>query len=119
MKEIVADENLVSMCGLYCGACRRYLNESCLGCAENHKAGWCKVRACCLENKYASCADCKMFADCKNCKKFNNFISKIFQFLFHSDRHACVMRIKAIGRKKFAEEMAAAKLQTIKPRKSS
>jgi len=116
MQEIVANEKLVSMCGLYCGACKRYLSGACLGCSANNKASWCKIRNCCLENKYASCADCKMFVDCNHCKKFNNFISKIFQFIFRSDRHAGIMRIKAIGCAKFAEEMAAAKLQAIKRR---
>jgi hypothetical protein len=114
MKEIIADAQLVAPCGLYCGACKRYLSGGCQGCVADAKKGWCKIRSCCLENKYASCADCKIFADCNNCKKFNNFISRIFQFIFRSDRHACIMRIKAIGCAKFAEEMAKAKLLTIK-----
>ncbi len=114
MKEIIADENLVAKCGLYCGACGKYLSGKCFGCAKNEKASWCKVRACCLANNFKTCADCTFFSDCGNCKKFNNFFSKIFQFIFRSDRRACVCRIKEIGADKFAQEMAESKLQSIK-----
>ncbi len=31
MKEIVSDPKLVAYCGLYCGACKRYLQEKCPG----------------------------------------------------------------------------------------
>jgi hypothetical protein len=35
MKNISADENLVSMCGLYCGAYKSYMKDKCKGCVEN------------------------------------------------------------------------------------
>ncbi|MFC1616992.1 DUF3795 domain-containing protein [Candidatus Margulisiibacteriota bacterium] len=114
MKEITADKNLVAKCGLYCGACSRYLAEKCPGCAENVKATWCKIRQCCLDNKFLSCADCKDFSDVNDCKKFNNFLSKIFAFFFKSNRKACIEKISAIGCEKYAKEMAEQKIMSIK-----
>ena len=81
MKEIVSDEKLVAYCGLYCGACRAYLNEKCLGCQKNEKATWCKIRTCCMENKFSSCANCKEYSDPNQCKKYNNLIAKIIGFI--------------------------------------
>ncbi len=110
---IVKDKNLIAYCGLYCGACHSYLNGKCAGCKENFKATWCKVRQCCIENNYLSCADCQMM-ELNDCKKYNNMISKIFGLIFRSDRAACVQRIKEIGYEDFALEMATNKQQTIK-----
>jgi len=114
MKEIVADKNLIAYCGLYCGACRSYLKGSCPGCAKNEKASWCKIRACCIENKYKSCADCASFKPASDCKKFNNLISKIIGFILRSDRQACITRIQEIGYDGFSEEMTQKRAQTIK-----
>ena len=114
MKEIVADKSLIAFCGLYCGACGRYLKGSCQGCAKNEKASWCKLRACCIEHSYKSCADCKEFAQVMDCKKFNNFISKIFGLIFRSDRKACIDLVKKSGYDAYAQEMARTKRQSIK-----
>jgi hypothetical protein len=113
-KEIVADKSLVAFCGLYCGACGRLLKGRCKGCAQNSKATWCTIRACCLGNHYTSCADCKEFSSPEQCKKFNNFMSKIIGFILCSNRKACIERIKAIGAQQFAIEMAGKGLQSIK-----
>ncbi len=113
MREIVADESLVARCGLYCGACRRYLAEKCPGCVWNEKASWCGSRTCTLEHGYHSCADCSL-KPIEECKDFNNFMAKVFGFVFRSDRKACVLRIREIGPAAFAEEMAAAKHQSIR-----
>jgi hypothetical protein len=115
IKEIIPNPGLISFCGLYCGACRSYLNGKCPGCRENVKAAWCKVRTCCLEGDLQSCADCKT-TGLMECRKYNNFISKIFGILFNSDRPACIARIKEIGYEDFAAEMAASKIQTIRKR---
>ena len=114
MKEITVDRNLVAYCGLYCGSCKKYLNESCPGCHENRKASWCKIRSCNMEHGYASCADCKEFSDPKECKKFNNFISKLMAIVFQSDRPACIAKIKAEGYENFAAFMAENKFQSIR-----
>ena len=114
MKEIVSDPQLVEYCGLYCGACKSYLKDRCLGCHDKEKATWCKVRSCCLDNQYASCADCKEFSDPNDCKIFNNFMSKIFAFIFRSNREACIQQIRKIGIQGYADDMAEKKLQSIR-----
>ncbi|MDP4184418.1 MAG: DUF3795 domain-containing protein [Bacteroidota bacterium] len=112
-KEIPIDKSLIAYCGLYCGACRAYRKGKCPGCQKNTKATWCKVRLCCIENNYLSCADCAK-TELKACKKFNNPVSKIFALVFRSDRNACIARIKEVGYEVYAEEMAKNKMQTIK-----
>jgi hypothetical protein len=117
MKEVIADKSLIAFCGLYCGACGKYLQEKCPGCKENMKAGWCKVRSCCIENNYKSCADCKTFPLPHECKKFNNFFSKLFGLFFKSDRVACICYIQQKGYCDYAEFMSKNKLQSIKRKK--
>jgi hypothetical protein len=114
MKPIVADAKLVARCGLYCGACGAYRRERCPGCHENQKATWCKVRTCCGENGYASCAECSTVADPRNCKKFNNIISKLFGLIFRSDRRACIVQIREKGLQAHADLMAASQTQSIR-----
>jgi hypothetical protein len=114
-KEIIADKNLVAFCGLYCGACDSYLKGRCPGCRENTKATWCKIRTCCMENGYSTCADCTK-TELKDCKKFHNLISKVMGLVFNSDRSACIGNIKEKGLEVFAQEMCAGKKQSI-PRK--
>ena len=103
-----------AFCGLYCGSCGAYKKSKCSGCHTNKKATWCKVRSCCIENKYHSCADCKDYKDPMDCKNFNNFMSKIFGFLFKSDRAACIRQIREKGIEKHAEIMAENGWQSIK-----
>ena len=112
-KQIVEDKSLIAFCGLYCGACRLYLSGKCLGCKDNVKAAWCKVRLCCKDNSFASCADCKS-VELSECKKFNNFFSKLFGLIFNSNRAACVNRIKEIGYDSYAKEMTEKRMMSIK-----
>jgi len=113
-KAIVSDQALVAYCGLYCGACRRYLSDKCPGCRENQKATWCKLRTCGIENGYASCAECTAFSDPKECRKFNNFMSTLFGFIFRSDRAACIRQIRELGIQAHADRMSALGQHTIK-----
>ncbi len=113
IRQIVADKNLIAYCGLYCSACRSYMKGKCLGCKDNVKATWCKVRDCCMENKYSSCADCQSI-EFIVCKKFNNFFSKTIGYIFNSDRTACIKRLKEIGPERFASEMALNRRQSIR-----
>ena len=114
MREVTADAKRIACCGLYCGACRAYLKERCPGCRENVKATWCKVRRCCLGNDQFSCADCLTYPDLRRCAKFHNLFSRAVGFLLHSDRPACIERIRAIGPDAYAAEMAARRAQTIR-----
>lgn len=114
MKEIVSDARQVAYCGLYCGACKRYLKEKCKGCHENIKANWCKVRSCCMNNQYVSCAECGEFTDPKECKKFNNFLSRVFGLIFRSNRAACINQIKEVGIQGHADRMTELGLHSIR-----
>jgi hypothetical protein len=113
MKDIVKNEKLIAYCGLYCGACKKYLKGKCPGCEKYVKAKWCKIRSCCVENKYLSCANCKIMPT-NECKKFNNFLAKLISSIFRSDRHANINFIKTNGYSKYAEEMSEQKLMSIK-----
>jgi len=103
----------VAFCGLYCGACKKLMNGACPGCAKNAKASWCKVRSCCLEHGYSSCAACTQFQDPNECGKFNNFIARAFGLIFNSDRRACILRIRDVGTAAFATEMAKQQRQSL------
>ena len=116
-KEIIREEvKLIAKCGLYCGSCPRFLKGKCLGCLDYHKASWCKLRTCCLEKNIASCADCKDYKNVMECGKYDNFIARIFGFVFNSNRSACIARIKEIGYEGFAHEMAENRVVTFKKR---
>jgi len=96
--------DLVAKCGLYCGNCNKFKNGKCAGCEANVKAGWCKARACCIENGYATCADCSS-ANPRECKKFSNFVSDIFSVIFKSDRPASIDYIRQNGREGYIKLM--------------
>ncbi|HOT45201.1 MAG TPA: DUF3795 domain-containing protein [Spirochaetota bacterium] len=113
MREITIDKNLIAFCGLYCAACSRYIKKKCPGCSQNKKAAWCRVRACCLERGYGSCADCTDFREARECGTFNNFMARIFGFIFRSDRAACIAIIRAEGYEAFARDMAVRRARTI------
>ena len=97
MKTVVPDTQNIAACGLYCGACRKFLAGKCPGC-----------------NKFNTCAECPH--DVKECKVFSNWIGKVFAFLFNSDRAACIRYIKEHGEQAFVKEMTQRKCQTIKRR---
>lgn len=112
MKPITNDINLIAACGLYCGACRKYLAEKCPGCRVNEAASWCKIRKCVRDNGFHSCAECNMKV--AECKTYSNFMAKLFAFIFRSDRPACIRFIKEHGEQAYADEMTHRKCQTIK-----
>jgi hypothetical protein len=114
MREVVSDPNLVACCGLYCGACGKYLKDRCPGCHANEGAHWCKVRSCCTTNGYGSCAECKEVQNPNDCVKFNNFFAKVFGLIFRSDRTACIEQIRSMGVQTYADHMSKNRLQSVK-----
>lgn len=108
--------SLVAFCGLYCGECYKFKKGKCPGCEKNTKATWCKIRTCCLENNLKSCADCNM-EGVKTCKKFNNPVSRLFAFVFNSDRPAGIQLIKDEGYEGFLEYMTQYQKMTVPRRK--
>jgi len=114
MKEVIANKELISYCGLYCGACKSYLREKCPGCRTNRKYKKCKMRPCCIDNNYTSCADCKDFKDVMDCKKYTNILWNVLEFLFRTRRSACIDLIREKGYDAFAKHMAEKRLVTLK-----
>lgn len=114
MKEIIADRSMIAKCGLYCGSCGKYLKGKCQGCEKNEKASWCKIRLCCLENGYSSCAECTEYTNVMECSKYNNFIAKVIGFVFNSDRSKCIQMIKEKGYDNFALYMTENKIVSLK-----
>ena len=127
MKEITNNPQQIGTCGLFCGACRKLLNEKCPGCnpTDTDTPGLrqpltkglqrCKIRRCCQEKGFHTCAECNK--DVKECKIHNNFAGKLFAFLFNSDRAACIHYIREHGEESFAKMMAEEKQMTIRKRK--
>lgn len=109
--KIKTDASNIAACGLYCGACRKFLKGTCPGCHKNEKASWCKIRQCCQEKGYSTCAECEK--NVKVCKTHSNLIGKLFALLFNSDRAACIQYIKENGAEAFAKEMTQRGKQTI------
>lgn len=107
-----ANKEYIAACGLYCGACRKFMSGRCSGCHRNEKAAWCKIRQCAKGKGCHTCAECS--SDVKECRIYSNFIGKIFSILFKSDRPACISYIREHGEQAFAEEMTRRKCQTMK-----
>lgn len=111
-KQIEVSRDLIARCGLYCGACVKYLNGKCPGCRKNQKATWCKTRLCSSSQGYHTCADCPR--DVAQCETYSNWIAKLCSFIFRSNRVACINRIREIEGDAFAREMAEKRMFSIK-----
>jgi len=109
-------EKLVSFCGLYCGNCNKFKKGKCVGCADNTKATWCKIRTCCLENSFKSCAECSD-PGIQLCKKFNNPIGILFGVIFNSDRAAGLQLVKDEGYNGFVHFMIESGKMTLPRRR--
>ncbi|MBR5350344.1 MAG: DUF3795 domain-containing protein [Prevotella sp.] len=128
MDKITIDRRLIAACGLYCGACRKFLHGKCAECQPSEQdnpdlgnplpSGFqrCKIRKCCVEKGFHTCAECDK--DVKACKTHNNFVGKVFAILFNSDRAACIRYIRENGEQAFAEEMTRRGQQTMKRKRS-
>ncbi len=114
-KASINDVNLLAYCGLYCGACAKYLKGKCPGCKENVKAKWCKIRTCNIENSYLNCSECNINS-ISVCKKLNNPIAKVFQLIFKTDRIASLNYIKENGAAIYCEKMSSLGQMAIKKR---
>ena len=98
-------EFVLAYCGLVCSNCGAYRKGKCKGCHSDKPMNkGCKVKPCAMEKNYKTCADCGDFTNLKECRKLNNWISKIFAFIFRSDRIGNLCRIREIGIERFKEE---------------
>lgn len=101
-------EFVLAYCGLVCSECGMYLKQKCRGCHSDKPMSLnCKVKPCAQEKSYTSCAECADFANLKECKKLHNWISRIFGFIFRTDRIGNLNRIREIGLGRFKEEKQA------------
>ena len=119
MKNVIIETNLTSYCGFYCGACPKYIKKQCFGCkgdspqcAVGYKS--CKVRPCCLENAYSSCAECKKYDSVKDCRIYNPLMIRFGQFITRTNRRKGIEMIKEIGEDEFVSFMSAKNWVTIK-----
>ena len=110
---IVKDENLISYCGLYCGACPRYLKGKCEGCQSNNPS-WCKIKPCNLENDFSSCAECTIVGSVADCKKFNPLLIRVGEFVSKTSRKNGIELIQKEGRQAFVDYMVENKLVSMK-----
>ena len=113
IQEIKNDTKLIAYCGLYCGSCRKYLSGKCPSCQQLASPHWCKIRACCIDKKIASCAECSLETP-NDCKTFNNPISKVFKFIFGSDREKSILFIREKGAISYAAQMSETHRQSFK-----
>lgn len=106
------DKELVSYCGLYCGACKKYLKKECEGCKSKNKVTpkWCKVKPCNEEKKTASCAECTEYSNVKDCKKLYPLSYKLGEVIAQMSRKGGIEMIKSKGYEEFAEFMATTNL---------
>ena len=113
IQEIKNNPQLIAYCGLYCGACRKYISGKCPSCKQIKGKHWCNIRTCNIDQKFSSCADCSLETP-NACRKFNNPISKVFAFIFGSNREKCILTIRENGAVWYAAHMAETGQQSLK-----
>jgi hypothetical protein len=92
----------LAFCGLVCSTCGAFTRGKCKGChSPKPMHSRCLVKKCAMAKGIGSCAECSDFANLHDCKKLNNFISKMFGFVFHSDRIGNLETIRDIGCSQF------------------
>ena len=117
--QINKDENLISYCGFYCGACPKFIKGECKGCkgdmpdcALGYKP--CKVRPCCIDHQYDSCADCQKYDSVRDCRDYNPLMIRIGQFITQTNRRKGIELIKEQGKTAFLKIMIDRNWVTVK-----
>ena len=110
---------MISYCGFYCAACPKYTNGDCKGCkGDNPKCAvgykTCKVRPCCIENGFDSCAKCDKYGSVKDCKLYNPLMIRFGQFITRTNRRKGIEMIKDKGEQEFLKFMSERKWVTFK-----
>ena len=109
-EQMTGNERFIAYCGLYCKACPAFVSGKCDGCrVESAKSAAlykkCKVKPCCVENGFFTCADCTIYASTKACKKYNPLMLKISSWIGSVNRSKCIDMIKEKGRTEFLSFM--------------
>ncbi|MFC1567009.1 DUF3795 domain-containing protein [bacterium] len=108
------NKEMIAYCGLYCAACKRHTKNGCEGCRLTYKTDWCKVKQCNIQNNTFSCADCDKFENVNECPKFNSVFSKVFSFIFKSNRKSNIDYIRDNGYEAYAAYMASNNITSFK-----
>jgi hypothetical protein len=118
-EQMTSNEPFIAYCGLYCKFCPAFKSGKCDGCrgisaksSVYYKK--CKVKMCCIENGFFTCADCTIYASTKECKKYNPLLLKIASWVESSDRSKAIEMIKEKGRAEFLAYMTDRKWVIIK-----
>ena len=98
----IKSELQIAYCGLYCGNCSKMLKGKCPGCIKNEKATWCKIRTCCIDKGYSSCAECVDFNNVRECKLHHSVFARVIEFVSKTDRSLCIDMIRKEGQENFA-----------------
>jgi hypothetical protein len=122
-KQIGKNENLISYCGFYCGACPTYLANKCEGCRGNSPKcaiGYkeCLAKPCCVENGFFTCADCTKFESTKECKKYNPVSIRFGEWVSNTSRRKGIEMIREKGQTDFLAYMSDKNWVTIKTKDS-
>ncbi len=69
----------IGCCGALCGTCPVLKEQACKGCKIGYEDGnrdiskaRCKIKVCCINKKYQSCADCLEYDTCSVLNDFYN-----------------------------------------------
>ncbi len=99
---------MVARCGLVCSNCGAMRSGRCQGChSDRPMFKCCPVKACAVERQCDTCADCREYYDLRHCRKLNSLVSRIFGFIFRSDRIGNLNRIREVGLEDFIAERQA------------
>lgn len=72
-----------------------FKKDKCRGCKDKRAINKnCQIEKCVKSHSFETCAECGEFKDLKECKKLNNIISKIFGFVFKTDRIANLEKLR-------------------------
>lgn len=70
----------IGCCGAYCKTCKAFVDKTCKGCKVGYEKGErdiakakCKIKVCCMNKKFQSCADCPEY---KICTVINDLYNK-------------------------------------------
>lgn len=101
---------IVACCGLVCSNCGALRKGKCQGChGDKPMFRNCPVKACVKSHDYGTCANCGEFKDLHDCGKLDNFISRLFGWLFGSNRIGNLCRIREVGLEAFKAERITSK----------
>ena len=109
-ESVAGNEQFIAYCGLYCKECSLFTSGKCEGCRGNSPkcaTGYksCKVKPCCVDNGFFTCADCTIYASVKECKKYNPLLLKVASWMQSSSRSKGIEMIKEKGNAEFVAYM--------------